>query len=215
MDPDDDAVERLSDIRDCTYERAHEICLLVHARQDDPKSTAHDIADALIYIRKKNLSDSVRSITKWARKVTDGRIDPERERPTSDMQHQASNITPSEDANSASDDASKDRPDIERFEGAEDDEAFINWIDRNRSWGFVLNLRGDDKNPTLHTPHAVVIFELTPRKTRSRLPIRNSARKMRMPFENESRRSPANAWSTAHTVKCEWVRPRDMRMAFC
>jgi hypothetical protein len=151
MDPDDDAVERLSDIRDCTYERAHEICLLVHARQDDPKSTAHDIADALIYIRKKNLSDSVRSITKWARKVTDGRIDPERERPTSDMQHQASNITPSEDANSASDDASKDRPDIERFEGAEDDEAFINWIDRNRSWGFVLNLRGDDKNPTLHT----------------------------------------------------------------
>lgn len=151
MDLDDDAVNRLSDIRDCSYKRARKICLLVHARQDDTKSTAHDIADALLYIRKKNLSDSVRSITKWARKVTRGRIDPERERPTSDMQDQASNVTLSEYAGSGSHGAKKDRPDIERFEGGGDHKAFINWIDRHGSRGFVLNLRGEDKNPTLHS----------------------------------------------------------------
>lgn len=151
MDPDSDALERISRLRDCTTKRARRVCSLVQSRQDDPTSSAREIADALAHIRKKDFPESIRSLTKWSRKVTDGDVDPEREESTSDTANPPSSGGPSMEAGSTIGGKKKASANVERFEGAEDHQAFIDWVDRNGSRGYVLNLRGEEENPILHS----------------------------------------------------------------
>lgn len=127
------ALGQISQIRGCSREEARHFCSRIQSHQEDWKSSHTDISGALQVLEARGESYSSRELARKAEKITGmGRESRRKDK-------------------SGSLSVTIDHPKIRMFEGPGEHEGFIDWIDRNASEGFVLNLAGEDSDPVMHS----------------------------------------------------------------
>jgi hypothetical protein len=140
MDPEiQKALSQISETLGCSWGEARQFCAKIQSYQENRESSYIDIWEVLQLLENKEGSYSDREIAKRAEEITRAKT-PDNELPNDELQRKdaPSKIT-------------VDHPRIEKFEGPDEHQAFIDWIDHNSAEGFVLNLRGEGSDAVIHS----------------------------------------------------------------
>jgi hypothetical protein len=135
MDPESKrALRQIAEIRGCSWEEAKYFCSRIRGYQGDRKSPYVDISGMLQVLESRAGSYSDRKLAREAEEITS-----------------AKRLESEEEERDTSSRIVIDDPKIEKFAGTGEHQAFIDWIDRNAAEGFVLNLKGRDSDPVIHS----------------------------------------------------------------
>lgn len=133
---------RIAAIKGLSITDASDYCDSIRDLQEGNRSSDSDIAEALHYLQKKDYSCSDHRVARAATRVTRGlnhTLEDALTQPTDGKIRVGTNT-----------------PLIREFQGPNQHEEFVSWLNHNNTDGYVLNLREADRDPMLHSadcPH--------------------------------------------------------------
>lgn len=130
-----EALSQISEIRGGSWEDARQFCAKIQSYQGRQKSSYVDIAEVLAWLEREGRPYSNRELAEEAEQITLAKR-PERNKTEEDVSSLEIVI---------------DHPGIKKFEGRSEHQDFIDWIDHNSNEGFVLNLKGRNSDPIMHS----------------------------------------------------------------